>query len=70
MLEKNINYIWYSGLEEPDEQREILVEYVSEDVTKHDVVYYHKDTDLFCKDSFIINDVTKWCYLDELINHH
>ena len=40
MWEK-INYIWYSGLEEPDEQREILVEYVREDVTKHEVVYYH-----------------------------
>lgn len=66
---KNINYIWYSGLEEPDEQREILVEYVREDVTEHDVVYYHKDMDLFRKDSFIINGVTKWCYLDELIKH-
>ena len=74
MWEK-IKYIWYSGLEEPDEQREILVEYVREDVTKHevvyyhDVVYYHKDTDSFWKDSFIITDVIKWCYLDELIKH-
>lgn len=66
-MEKNINYIWYSGLEEPDEQREILVEYISEDVIKHEVAYYHKDTDSFCKDLFIINDVIKWCYLDELI---
>lgn len=67
IMEKNIKYIWYSGLEEPDEQREILIEYVNEDITKHDVVFYHKDTDSFWKDSFIINDVTKWCYLDELI---
>ena len=66
-MEKNINYIWYSGLEEPDEQREILVEYISKDTIKHDVVYYHKDTDSFWKDSSIINDVTKWCYFDELI---
>ena len=75
IIGKNINYIWHSVLEEPDEQREILVEYEKEDVTKHEVVYYyevvyyHKDTDSFWKDSFIINDVTKWCYLNELIKH-
>ena len=75
IIGENINYIWHSALEEPDEQREIFVEYEREDVTKHKVVYYyevvfyHKDTDSFLKDSFIITDVTKWCYFDELIKH-
>ena len=67
IIEKNINYIWHSSLEEPDEQREILVEHESEGITKYGVVYYHKDTDSFWKGSSIIHDVTKWCYLDEFI---
>ena len=59
--------LWHDVSEEPEEMREILCEWGSDDATWHDVAFYDSKTNKFRKDKMPIDNVTKWVYVDELL---
>ena len=58
---------WHSASEIPDEQRELLCEWESEDATWHDIAFYHANTNDFWNGSTKIEGVTKWVAINELL---
>lgn len=57
---------WYSICQEPEEMRELLCEWDSNDSTWHEVAFYHSDNKTFWNGERQVENVTKWCYIDEL----
>lgn len=58
---------WHSVNEIPNEMRELLCEWESEDSTWHEIAFYHTYTNDFWNGSTKIEGVTKWIYIDELL---
>lgn len=59
--------VWHSVSEAPNEMEELLCEWESDDATWHDVAFYHADTKTFWNGERQVIDVTRWCYVDELV---
>ena len=59
--------VWHSVSEAPNEMEELLCEWESDDATWHDVAFYHADTKTFWNGERKVMDVTRWCYVDELV---
>lgn len=61
--------VWHSISEEPDEQEELLCEWESEDATWHDIAFYHADTKTFWDGEIQVENVTRWCYINDLLKN-
>ena len=48
----------------PQEMRELLVEWDSNDATWHDIAFYHADTKTFWNGKKRVENVIRWCYID------
>lgn len=59
--------VWHSVSEAQNEMEELLCEWESDDATWHDVAFYHADTKTFWNGERQVIDVTRWCYVDELV---
>lgn len=58
---------WYDTSLTPEEMRELLVEWDSEDATWHEVAFYHADTKTFWDGERQVENVTRWCYIDDIL---
>ena len=58
--------IWHNIDEKPKEMEELFCEWESDDATWHDVAFYDEESHTFRHDKMPIN-VTKWVYVDELL---
>ena len=65
--DKAFRFVWHSVSEEPIEDEELLVEWESNDATWHDIAFYHADTKTFWNDEKHVENVTRWCYVDDLL---
>ena len=59
--------MWHDVSEEPEEMKELLVEWDSEDATWHEIAFYHADTKTFWDGTRQVENVTRWCYIDDII---
>jgi len=59
-------FIWHNINDEPEEMRELLCEWESNDATWHDVAFYHSDR-TFWNGTQQVENVVKWCYIDDLL---
>lgn len=59
--------MWHDVSEKPDEMKELLVEWDSEDATWHEVAFYHADTKTFWDGERQVENVTRWCYIDDIL---
>lgn len=59
--------IWYDASLRPQEMEELLVEWDSEDATWHEIAFYHADTKTFWDGERQVENVTRWCYIDDII---
>ena len=66
-LEKETTIAWHDVSEEPQEMRELFCEWESDDATWHDVCFYDSKTNKFRQNKMPIDNVTKWTYVDELL---
>ena len=65
---QNINIAWHDISEEPEEQRELFCEWKGyADSIWHDVAFYHPSNKTFWNGEQQIENVTKWAYIDEII---
>lgn len=60
---------WYNTSLTPEEMRELLVEWDSEDATWHEVAFYHADTKTFWDGERQVENVTRWCYIDDMLEN-
>ena len=58
---------WYDVSLIPQEMEELLVEWDSEDATWHEIAFYHADTKTFWNGTRQVENVTRWCYIDDII---
>lgn len=58
---------WHDVSLIPREMEELLVEWDSNDATWHDVAFYHADSKTFWNGERRVEDVTRWCYIDDLL---
>ena len=58
---------WYDVSLIPQEDEELLVEWDSNDATWHEIAFYHADTNTFWNGTRQVEDVTRWCYITDLI---
>ncbi len=59
--------MWHDVSDKPNEMKEILVEWESDDATWHTVGFYNSRTDMFRGEYKIpIDNVVRWMYVDEL----
>lgn len=58
---------WYDVSLIPQEGEELLVEWDSEDATWHEIAFYHADTKTFWNGERQVKNVTKWCYIIDLL---
>ena len=59
--------IWHDITEKPNEDCELLCEWESHDATWHEIVFYHKYTKTFWDGEKHVENVTRWCYVDDLL---
>ena len=58
---------WYDVSLIPQEMEELLVEWDSEDATWHEIAFYHADTKTFWNGTRQVENVTRWCYIIDLL---
>ena len=58
---------WYDVSLIPQEMEELLVEWDSEDATWHEIAFYHADTKTFWDGTRQVENVTRWCYIDDIL---
>lgn len=58
---------WYDVSLIPQEMKELLVEWDSEDATWHEIAFYHADTKTFWNGTRQVENVTRWCYIVDLL---
>ena len=58
---------WYDVSLIPQEMEELLVEWNSEDATWHEIAFYHPDTKTFWNGTRQVENVTRWCYIIDLL---
>lgn len=58
---------WYDVSLIPQEMEELLVEWDSEDATWHEIAFYHADTKTFWNGTIQVENVTRWCYIIDLL---
>ncbi len=58
---------WYDASLIPQEMRELLVEWDSNDATWHEIAFYHADTKTFWNGKRQVENVTRWCYIVDLL---
>jgi hypothetical protein len=58
---------WYDASLIPQEMEELLVEWESEDATWHEIAFYHADTKTFWDGTRQVKNVTRWCYIIDLL---
>ena len=58
---------WYDVSLIPQEMEELLVEWDSEDATWHEIAFYHADTKTFWDGTRQVENVTRWCYIIDLL---
>lgn len=65
--DKSNIFIWNNASEEPEEMQELLLEWESEDATWHEVGFYHQNDKTYWDGERKIDNVTRWCYIEELL---
>ena len=65
--QKQSSIMWHDVSEKPDEMRELLVEWESDDATWHTVGFYDAGTDKFREYKMPIDNVVRWMYVDKLL---
>ena len=58
---------WYNTSLTPEEMRELLVEWDSEDATWHEVAFYGATSKTFNVNGKQLEGVTRWCYIDDIV---
>jgi len=58
---------WYDMSLMPQETEELLVEWDGEDATWHEIAFYHADTKTFWNGPRQVENVTRWCYVVDLL---
>ncbi|MBO7079103.1 MAG: hypothetical protein J6W64_04775 [Bacilli bacterium] len=58
---------WYDVSLIPQEMEELLVEWDSEDAKWHEIAFYHADTKTFWNGTRQVENVTRWCYIIDLL---
>ena len=58
---------WYDASLIPQENEELLVEWDSNDATWHEIAFYHADTKTFWNGERQVENVTRWCYIVDLL---
>lgn len=58
---------WYDVSLIPQEMEELLVEWDSDDTTWHEIAFYHADTSTFWNGTRQVDNVTRWCYIIDLL---
>lgn len=58
---------WYDVSLIPQEMEELLVEWDSDDATWHEIAFYHADTSTFWNGTRQVDNVTRWCYIIDLL---
>ena len=58
---------WHDVSLIPQEMEELLVEWDSEDATWHEIAFYHADTKTFWNGTRQVENVTRWCYIIDLL---
>ena len=59
--------VWHDVSEEPEEMKELLVEWDSEDATWHEVAFYGATSKTFNVNGKQLEGVTRWCYIDDIV---
>ncbi len=67
--ERSGTFTWHNMNEKPDEMKEILCEWESDDAVWHDVAFYDDKTNKFRNNKMPIDNVIKWVYVDELLEN-